>query len=110
VRHGDRDAEARLQREGWLEADGQVVEVSKYRELYQQIGRTWTGRDVGESLFAMPRLHDSTQPTISSDNPYGVLGPGDVLTAGRRPVTSRRSPLSYWIFAGTPANGGGQHR
>jgi hypothetical protein len=100
VRQGDLKAQVQMKRDGWLEADGQVLNISEYRELYLKIGRAWTGHDVAESRFAVPRLHDSTQPTVSSDNVYGVLGPGDVLAAGRRPVISRNSPITYWIFAG----------
>ena len=103
ISRSDRDGVARLHREGWVEADGQVLGVAEYGQLYQRIGRRWTGRDVAENRFAVPRLQDSTQPKISSDNPFGVLGPGDVITSGRRPVTTRDSPLSYWIFAGEPA-------
>jgi Phage Tail Collar Domain len=104
VARGDRSASAQLQREGWVEANGQLLDVARHEALYQRIGRTWTAEGVARDRFAVPRLEDSTQRARSSDNPFGVLGPGDLVTSGRaRPVTSRRSPLSYWIFAGTPA-------
>jgi hypothetical protein len=108
VPHGDRNAAALLQREGWVEANGQLLDVGRYEELYQRIGRTWTADGVTRDRFAVPRLEDSTQRSRSSNNPFGVLGPGDLVTSGRvRPATSRRSPLSYWIFAGTPAKDAG---
>jgi len=103
VKHGDLDAKTQLQREGWVEANGQVLDVATYRDLYRRIGRTWTGQDVAEDQFAVPKLQDETQPAISSDNPYGVLGPGDLISSGRRSEITRRSPLSYWIFAGAHA-------
>ena len=104
VAHGNSTAAADLQREGWVEANGQLLDIAQYQDLYRRIGRTWTASGVSTDRFAVPHLEDSTQPSRSSDNPFGVLGPGDLVTSGRvRPVTSRRSPLSYWIFAGTHA-------
>jgi microcystin-dependent protein len=104
VARGDRAVVAQLQDEGWVDVNGQLLDVDRYGELYRRIGRTWTADGVAANRFAVPRLEDSTQPTRSSDNPFGVLGHGDVLSSGRvRPVTSRRSPLSYWIFAGRHA-------
>lgn len=89
---------------GWVEANGQLLDASRYQELYRRIGRTWTAKGVASDRFAVPKLDDATQWRRSSDNPFGVLGPGDLVSSGRaRPVTSRRSPLSYWIFAGMPA-------
>ena len=104
VARGDRTVVTQLHDEGWVEANGQLLDVERYGELYRRIGRTWTADGVATNRFAVPRLEDSTQPTRSSDNPFGVLGPGDLVSSGRvRPVTSRRSPLSYWIFAGQHA-------
>src|SRR5262249_11865867 len=113
---GDSTAATDLQREGWVEANGQLLDIGRYAELYRRIGRTWTAKGVASDQFAVPRLEDSTQPARSSDNPFGVLGPGDLVSSGRpRLITSRRSPLSYWIFAGshaasTPTAGSRQQR
>jgi len=101
VARADRNASSQLQREGWVQANGQLLEVAKYEALFQLIGRTWTADGVTKDRFAVPRLDDSTQRGRSSDNPYGVLGPSDLVTSGRvHPVTSRRNPLSFWIFTG----------
>jgi hypothetical protein len=102
VVRGDRTAAEQLRNEGWVEANGQLLDVARYGDLYRRIGRTWTADGVAANRFAVPQLEDSTQRTRSSDNPFNVLGPGDLVSSGRaRPTTSRRSPLSYWIFAGT---------
>src|SRR5215467_4787033 len=104
VTRGDSTVAAQLRNEGWVEANGQLLDVERYQALYRRVGRTWTADGVAANRFAVPRLVDSTQPTRSSDNPFGVLPPGDLVSSGRvRPVTSRRSPLSYWIFAGQHA-------
>jgi hypothetical protein len=101
IGEGNQDAIAQLHREGWLEADGQLLAVRLYQPLYREIGRTWTADGVAEDRFAVPRLRDSLQRAPSSDNPYGVLGPGDLVGSGstrRRSV--RAHPVSYWIFTG----------
>jgi microcystin-dependent protein len=104
VARGDRTTATQLRNEGWIEANGQLLDVARYEALYRRIGRTWTAEGVADGRFAVPQLEDSTQRTRSSDNPFGVLGPGDLVSSGRaRSVTSRRSPLSYWIFAGPHA-------
>jgi hypothetical protein len=87
-----------MHRNGWLEARGQLLQTKMFPELYGAIGRDWTGPGADESHFALPRIQRSTQ-IISSDNPYGVLGPGDLVTSGR-PQRTRNSVLWYWIYAG----------
>ncbi len=101
VAQGNQEAVTQLHRDGWLEADGRLLPVSQFRDLYREIGRTWTARDVSEASFAIPQLRDATQRARSSDNPYGVLSPGDLVTSGRaHPVVNRTHPLTYWIFVG----------
>ena len=54
-----------------------------------------------EDRFAIPEVQDHSQREISSHNPFGVLGPGDLVTSG--PVAKEwllQAPLSYWIFVG----------
>jgi hypothetical protein len=61
---------------------------------------------VPEGRFAVPDVQDRSQRVLSSDNPYGVLGPGDLVTGG--PALKgwlKKSPLSYWIFAGRDSSG-----
>jgi hypothetical protein len=87
-----------MHRDGWLEARGQLLETKMFPELYGAIGREWTGPGADEGHFAVPSLHESSQQ-ISSDNPFGVLGPGDLITSGR-PQLTRNSVLSYWIYTG----------
>jgi hypothetical protein len=96
------DAVAALHRSGWLEAQGELVAVSDLPQLFKAVGRDWTSDAVAEGQFAVPEIHDQSQRrTISSDNPFGVLGPGDVIQSGRpRKPGARPSPLSYWIFTG----------
>lgn len=100
IGEGSGDAIAQLHREGWLEADGELLAIRLYATLYRQIGRTWTADGVAEDHFAVPRLRDSLQRAPSSDNPYGVLGPGDLVRSGARRPTVRAHPVTYWIFAG----------
>jgi hypothetical protein len=92
---------ADLHHQGWLEARGQLLDASSYPDLYATIGRTWTSERAPENQFAVPDVQDRSQRRASSDNPYGVLGPGDLVTSG--PAArgwTRTSPISYWIFVG----------
>ena len=89
-----------LHRAGWLEARGQVVSRSAFPELFNTIGRSWTADTVSSDHFAVPLLTPGQMRVVSSsDNPYGVLGPGDLVTSGR-PHPNRQGPLSCWIFVG----------
>ena len=95
------DAIAKLHHDGWLEANGRLLPVAQFKDLYGQIGRTWTAAGVSEDRFAIPQLRDTTQRPGFYDNPYGVLSAADLVTSGRdRPATSRPNPLTYWIFVG----------
>jgi hypothetical protein len=95
------DAIAQLHREGWIEARGQLLSTADFPELFRAVGRTWTAKDVAEGRFAIPDIHERTGHEISSDNPFGVLGPGDLVTSGNPQHTWLRSgELSEWIFAG----------
>jgi len=90
-----------LHHEGWLEARGQLLDVVAFPELYDVVGRTWTPDAVDASRFAIPRLTDRIDSSISSDNSFGVLGPGDLITSGRpREPRLRRASVSYWIYVG----------
>jgi hypothetical protein len=98
---GNVDAIAQLHREGWIEARGQLLSTADFPELFQAVGRTWTATDVAAGRFAIPAIHERTGRQISSDNPFGVLGPGDLVTSGLPQHSWLRSgELSEWIFAG----------
>src|SRR5262249_23460791 len=74
---GNHTAITSLHRDGWLQANGSLLKTSEFPELFSTIGRTWTARGISEDRFAVPDLHDPFQQPSSSDNPFGVLGPGD---------------------------------
>jgi Phage Tail Collar Domain len=94
-------AVARLHQEGWLECRGQLLSDQDFPELYATVGRAWTSRDVPADRFAVPDVNDPFRGRISSDNPFGVLGPGDLVTGGpERKAWERQAPLMYWIFVG----------
>ena len=94
-----------LHRAGWLEADGQVVSRADFPELFATIGRSWTADGVPSDWFAVPLVAPGALRAVSSsDNPYGVLGPGDLITSGRR-RPNRQGPLSYWIYVGRSNRG-----
>jgi tail collar domain len=101
---GNRNAVDALHREGWLEARGQLLSIERFPELYQALGRTWTSESTAQGDFAVPALKDRSQAQ-SSRNPFGVLGPGDLITSGRSKSDARSFPLSYWIFTGRPVAG-----
>jgi len=102
---GNTDAVVELHHDGWLEARGQLLAASVFPELFKAVGRAWTARTVEEGRFAIPEIHDRSQSAVSSDNPFGVLGPGDLVAAGRpRKAWLRRAPISYWIFVGRDAS------
>jgi DNA-binding response OmpR family regulator len=103
---GNTKAVSELHRDGWLETRGQQLSSRDFPELYETIGRAWTSEGVPEDRFAVPDYHDRSQRRISSDNPFGVLGPGDLVTSGRaRNESARQAPLSYWIFVGRDLSG-----
>jgi Phage Tail Collar Domain len=92
---------ARLHQEGWLECRGQLLSDKDFPELYATVGRTWTAQDVPPDRFAVPDVNEPFRGRISTDNPFGVLGPGDLVTGGRvRKAWERQAPLTYWIFVG----------
>jgi hypothetical protein len=95
VAPSNKEAVAELHHDGWLEARGQLLSVSEFPALFKAVGRTWTNSDVGPERFAIPEVLDRSQRKVSSDNPYGVLGPGDLVTGGRvLKGWLRESPLS----------------
>ena len=92
---------AQLHHDGWLEARGQLLSARECQALFKIVGRTWTVDSVGEDRFAIPDLHTRSGRLASSDNPFGVLGPGDLVTSGRADRQwLRQSPITYWIFTG----------
>jgi hypothetical protein len=97
-------AMARLHKQGWLEARGQVVSKTEYPELYETIGRAWTADKTPASQFALPDLRNRFERN-SSANPFGVMGGGDLLTgdAERTPIAD---PLTYWIYVGQNVGSG----
>jgi hypothetical protein len=103
---GNETAVATLHRDGWLQANGALLRASQFPALYSAIGRTWTQPGVREGRFAVPNLHDTLQQPLSGDNPFGVLGPGDLVRGDQAPAAAaRRVPLSYWIFVGQDLSG-----
>src|SRR5262249_49638030 len=89
-----------LHRAGWLEARGQVVSRAAFPELFDTIGRSWTADSVASHSFAVPLVTPGSMRAVtSSDNPYGVLGPGDMVQSGR-PRPNRQGPLGCWIYVG----------
>ena len=94
-----------LHRAGWLEARGQVVSRADFPELFQAIGRSWTADSVMSDSFAVPFVTPgSMRVQTSSDNPFGVLGPGDLVRSGQ-PRPNRQGPLACWIYVGRSTRG-----
>src|SRR5215468_10077981 len=83
VASADRQAIERLHQAGWVEARGELLAASAFPELYGTIGRDWTTDGVEETWFAVPEIRDRLQGQLSSDNPFGVLGPSDLVSGGR---------------------------
>jgi tail collar domain len=95
------DVIARLHRQGWLEADGQLLCAADFPELYGAIARTWTVSTVQEGRFAVPDAEAEFQSHPSRDNLFGVLSAADLVTGGRDERSwSKSSHFSYWIYAG----------
>ena len=98
---GNKDAVAELHHDGWLEARGQLLSASAFPELFNVIGRTWTSSEAKEGRFAIPEILDRSQLEVPSENPFGALDPGDLVTSGRaQKAWLRHAPISYWIFVG----------
>ena len=97
-------AAVELHHDGWLAAQGQLLSASQFPELFEAVGRTWTADGVREDRFAIPNIHDRAQRIVSSDNPFGVLGPGDLVTGGRvRKSWLSCPPIDTEGTIGTPA-------
>jgi hypothetical protein len=97
----NRGAVEALHREGWLEARGEVLPTNAFEALFKAIGRAWTADGVTSNRFAVPDLGNRAKRSESSSsrNPYGVLGPGDLVTGGRGSRV-RPQPVAFWIFTG----------
>ena len=96
---------SRLHHEGWLEAQGELLSATEFPALFETIGRAWTSDTAPNGWFAVPDVPYRPRK-ISSDNPYGVLGPGDLIFS--RPPAKRWAnsiPLSYWIYVGRDLRG-----
>jgi len=100
----NRNAVDALHHQGWLEARGELLSIEAFPELYRVIGRTWTTKATAQGRFAVPELKDRSQ-VQNAVNPFGVLGPGDLITSGRAKGGVQSFPLSYWIFTGRPIAG-----
>lgn len=84
-----------LHHSGWLEADGRLLKRVDFPDLFANIGLAWTTSKTTPERFAVPNLIDRKS---LSDNPYGVLGPGDLVTGGRQ---LRKAPTpQYFIYVG----------
>jgi hypothetical protein len=94
---GQSDGREALHRAGWVEADGRLLRQQEFPELYAQIGRAWTRKKLPADLFAVPNLVDRRLEA----NPYGVLGPGDLLGGNVRPGPP---PPVYFIYVGKDAH------
>jgi Phage Tail Collar Domain len=100
---GNPSALAALHHAGWLEADGRLLKRDDFPDLFAGIGLAWTTGKTTQERFAVPDLVDR-KSGISSDNPYGVLGGGDLVTGGRQ---LRRPPApQYFIYVGRDASPG----
>jgi hypothetical protein len=93
-------AVAHLHQAGWLEARGELLSITEFPDLFETVGRTWTSDIVPSTCFAIPNLVDF-DARQSFDNPFGVLGPGDLVTSGRTDHQwAKQAKLSYWVFVG----------
>jgi hypothetical protein len=102
VEPGNARAIDALHHSGWLEADGRILKRTEFPDLFAGIGLAWTTRKVMQDQFAVPDLVER-RGGVSSDNPYGVLGGGDLVTGGRQ---IHRAPApQYFIYAGQDVSG-----
>jgi hypothetical protein len=93
----------RLHRAGWIEAEGQVLLCDEFPALYEVLGRYWTPEKTPRDRFAIPDLRE---PRADRDpNPFGVLGPGDLVTGGRKVPKSTRRPARYYLYTGKGVEG-----
>jgi len=96
----------RLHQAGWVEARGQIVSKSDFPELFDAIGRSWTGDGVSADDFALPLLTPgSMRVKTTADNTHRVASPGDQVSSNR-PRQNKQGPLACWIFVGRAATSG----
>src|SRR5262245_6443743 len=96
----------RLHQAGWLEARGQIVSKYDFPELFDAIGRSWTGDGVAADDFAIPMLTPgSLRVKTTADNAHRSAGSSDQISSNR-PRQNKQGPLSCWIFVGRAATSG----
>jgi hypothetical protein len=98
VAPGQSAATAKLHASGWIEAAGQRLRRADYPELFAGIGTARSSRRVPADAFVLPKI--GAQEPADDRDPYGVLGPGDLVTSGLPQQPSSR--LTWFIYAGRP--------
>lgn len=96
---------SQLHQDGWIEAQGQVLEQDAFPELFRAFGRSFSSKRVPSGQFALPDLDGAT---IDVRNPFHVLDPSDLVTAGKTPAdvpVLQRPTISSWIYTGRPVTG-----
>ena len=54
----------------------------RFQNYSDRVGRTWTASNVKKDRFAIPEIRDRSQRAASSDNPFNVLDPADLVIGG----------------------------
>jgi microcystin-dependent protein len=90
---------------GWLPCNGQVLQISDYRSLFNAIGRTWGGD--GTSNFALPNLQGRVPIHVSAgDFVLGQSGGAESVTLSAQhlyPHTHRLSAQTEVVLPSTDA-------
>jgi hypothetical protein len=90
-----------LRQQGWIQADGHLVSTSEFPALYRTIGRRWTSPHVASDKFALPDLDPADVQRRAENNPFGVLGPGDLVSGGQHERRAEgTASLMYFIYVG----------
>lgn len=77
--------------EGWLDCDGQLLQISVYGTLFDLIGTTYGGD--GQSTFALPNLQSRVAVGTGGTTQLGMIGGAETVTISSQQVPIHVHPL-----------------
>lgn len=76
---------------GWLDCDGQLLQISAYPTLFNLIGTTYGGD--GQSTFALPNLQSRVAVGTGGTMQLGMTGGAETVTISSQQVPLHVHPL-----------------
>lgn len=88
---------------GWVQCNGQLLQVLKNQSLFAVIGNTYGGD--GRTTFAVPNLQGRTPVHVSAGTPFGQAGGEEahVLTINEMPQHTHQATGGSDALSATPS-------